>query len=78
MVPSRTDDDLPARRAAELRAELEHHNYRYFVLDDPQVPDAEYDRLLRELRDLENAHPSLVTADSPTQRVGGVAADEFA
>ena len=78
MVPSRTADDLPARRAAELRAELEHHNYRYFVLDDPQVPDAEYDRLLRELRDLESAHPSLVTADSPTQRVGGVAADEFA
>jgi len=77
-VPSRTADDLPARRAAELRAELEHHNYRYFVLDDPQVPDAEYDRLLRELRDLESAHPSLVTADSPTQRVGGVAADEFA
>jgi DNA ligase (NAD+) len=78
VVPSRTADDLPARRAAELRAELEHHNYRYFVLDDPQVPDAEYDRLLRELRDLESAHPSLVTADSPTQRVGGVAADEFA
>jgi DNA ligase (NAD+) len=78
VVPSRTADDLPARRAAELRAALEHHNYRYFVLDDPQVPDAEYDRLLRELRDLESAHPSLVTADSPTQRVGGAAADEFA
>ena len=78
MVPSRTADDISARRAAELRAELEHHNYRYFVLDDPQVPDAEYDRLLRELRDLESAHPSLVTADSPTQRVGGAAADEFA
>ena len=71
MVPARTTDDLPSRRAAELRAELEHHNYRYFVLDDPQVPDAEYDRLLRELCDLERAHPSLVTLDSPTQRVGG-------
>ena len=78
MVPARTTDDLPPRRAAELRAELEHHNYRYFVLDDPQVPDAEYDRLLRELCELERAHPSLVTLDSPTQRVGGVAADEFA
>jgi len=78
VVPARTTDDLPPRRAAELRAELEHHNYRYFVLDDPEVPDAEYDRLLRELCDLERAHPSLVTLDSPTQRVGGVAADEFA
>jgi DNA ligase (NAD+) len=77
MVPPRTPDDAPAHRAAELRADIEHHNYRYFVLDDPQIPDAEFDRLLRELRDIEAAHPECVTADSPTQRVGGVAADEF-
>jgi DNA ligase (NAD+) len=78
MVPPRTPDDALARRAAGLRAAIEHHNYRYFVLDDPEVPDAEFDRLLRELREIEAAHPEWVTADSPTQRVGGVAADEFA
>lgn len=59
-----------AERVRQLRTEIEHHNYRYFVLDDPEVPDAEYDRLLRELRELEAAHPELVTNDSPTQRVG--------
>ena len=58
-------------RAAELRRELEHHAYRYYVLDDPEIGDDEYDRLLDELRELERAHPSLLTADSPTQRVGG-------
>jgi DNA ligase (NAD+) len=78
MVPSRTPDDVLERRAAELRAAIEHHNYRYFVLDDPQVPDAEFDLLLRELREIEAVHPEWVTADSPTQRVGGAAADEFA
>jgi DNA ligase (NAD+) len=67
-----------ARRAAELRRQIEHHNYRYYVLDDPEVSDARYDALLRELRDLEVAHPELATADSPTQRVGGIASREFA
>ena len=61
----------PAARAAELRAELKEHDYRYYVLDDPSVPDAEYDRLMRELRALEAAHPQLVVPDSPTQRVSG-------
>lgn len=67
----------PAQRAAELRRSIEYHNYRYHVLDDPELPDAEFDRLLVELRQLEAQHPELVTADSPTQRVGGVPSDEF-
>lgn len=54
----------------ELRADINQHNYRYYVLDDPSVPDAEYDRLLRQLQQLEAANPSLISADSPTQRVG--------
>jgi DNA ligase (NAD+) len=66
------------KRAERLRREIEHHNHRYYVLDDPEISDAEYDRLMRELVDLEAAHPELVTPDSPTQRVGGKPADEFA
>ncbi|MBM4213715.1 MAG: NAD-dependent DNA ligase LigA, partial [Gammaproteobacteria bacterium] len=66
------------RRAAQLRRDIEYHNYRYYILDDPQIPDAEWDRLLQELRALEAAHPELVTADSPTQRVGAAPLDEFA
>ena len=58
-------------RAAELRTLLHHHAHRYYVLDDPEVPDAEYDRLFRELQAIEAAHPALLTPDSPTQRVGG-------
>lgn len=58
-------------RAASLHQQLTHHNHRYYVLDDPEIPDAEYDRLLRELQDLEAAYPALATPDSPTQRVGG-------
>ncbi len=57
-------------RSRELRELINHHNYRYYVLDDPEIPDAAYDRLLRELEDLENAFPGLVTPESPTQRVG--------
>ncbi|RJT15594.1 NAD-dependent DNA ligase LigA [Rahnella inusitata] len=60
-----------------LRAQLRHHEYQYHVLDAPEVPDAEYDRLMRELRELETAHPDLVTADSPTQRVGAAPLSEF-
>lgn len=58
------------KRVAELRATLDNYNYQYYVLDNPTVPDAEYDRLLRELQQLESEHPELVSADSPTQRVG--------
>ncbi|MBV8852403.1 MAG: NAD-dependent DNA ligase LigA, partial [Sinobacteraceae bacterium] len=59
------------RRIAELRQQLSHHDYRYYVLDDPEIPDAEYDRLMLELRALEGEYPDLVTPDSPTQRVAG-------
>ena len=65
-------------RAAQLRAGVEYHNYRYYVLDDPTVSDGEYDRLMRELRELEDEHPELVTPDSPTQRVGAAPAEGFA
>jgi DNA ligase (NAD+) len=65
------------KRADELRRQLADLNYRYYVLDDPAVPDAEYDRLMQELRALERAHPEIVTPDSPTQRVSGEAAAQF-
>ena len=64
-----------AERAAELRALLHRHAHRYHVLDDPQVPDAEYDRLFHELQAIEDAHPELRTQDSPTQRVLGAVLD---
>jgi DNA ligase (NAD+) len=67
----------PAERAAELRREIEHHNYRYYVLDDPELGDDAYDALLNELRDIEAAHPDLLTPDSPTQRVGATPLDKF-
>jgi DNA ligase (NAD+) len=57
----------PAKRAAELRRELEHHNRRYYVLDDPEIGDDAYDALLDELRALEAEHPDLRTPDSPTR-----------
>jgi DNA ligase (NAD+) len=65
------------RRASALRQAIAEHNYRYYVLDAPSVSDAEYDRLFRELQALEQQFPSLVTADSPTQRVGGEVAADF-
>ncbi len=60
-----------AARAQQLREQLEHHAYRYYVLDDPEIGDDAYDRLLDELRAIEREHPELLTADSPTRRVGG-------
>ena len=68
----------PADRAAVLRTQLQYHGHCYHVLDDPEVPDAEYDRLFRELQALEIEHPALQTADSPTVRVGGRVLDGFA
>ncbi len=65
------------KRVAELREQVSHHNYRYHVLDDPEVSDAEYDRLFDELERLEDEHPQLVTPDSPTQRVGAAPSDRF-
>ena len=62
------------QRVADLRSEINHHNHRYYVLDDPVVGDAEYDTLMRELRRLEEEYPELVTAGSPTQRVGAAPA----
>ncbi len=64
-------------RAGVLREAIELHNYRYYVLDAPEIPDAEYDRLFRELQQLELQYPELLTADSPTQRVGGAPLPEF-
>ena len=61
----------------ELRRQINHHNYLYFVLDAPEVSDAEYDRLMRRLIELEQQHPELITSDSPTQRVGAEPLDAF-
>ncbi|PAU64715.1 DNA ligase (NAD(+)) LigA [Pseudomonas sp. PIC25] len=72
-----TDAQTAAERIAALRSEIEQHNYRYYVLDEPSVPDAEYDRLFNELKALESEHPELVTPESPTQRVGGEALSAF-
>jgi DNA ligase (NAD+) len=65
------------QRSRELRTQLEYHNHRYYVLDDPEISDSEYDDLLNELRDLEAEHPELLTPDSPTQRVGAQPLDKF-
>ncbi|WP_339079090.1 NAD-dependent DNA ligase LigA [Pseudomonas sp. TMP9] len=72
-----TDTSLAAPRILQLRAELDGHNHRYHVLDEPSVPDAEYDRLFHELKALEAQHPELITAESPTQRVGSLALSAF-
>jgi len=72
------DSARPRQRIERLRAEIERHNYRYHVLDDPEVPDAEYDRLMAELRALEQRHPEFVVPESPTQRVGAAPVSEFA
>ena len=70
--------DQVQERLEELRREIRHHDYRYYALDDPEVTDAQYDALFRELRELEEKHPDLVTEDSPTQRVGGQPSGQFA
>ena len=70
-------DHDPSARAAELREQLQREAHRYYVLDDPQIPDAEYDRLFQELQAIEAAHPELLTPDSPTQRVIGKVLDGF-
>ena len=61
-----------------LRDKIRYHEHRYYVLDDPEISDAEFDKLMDELIGLEAAHPELVTPDSPTQRVGGKPSEEFA
>jgi len=74
---SRPKAESAEQRMRRLRKEIAEHNHRYYVLNDPSVPDAEYDRLMRELESLEQAHPELVDPDSPTQRVGARAAEGF-
>ena len=64
-------------RLEELRRQLHYHNHRYYVLDDPEISDAQYDRLLRELEELESRYPDLITPDSPTQRVGARPLEKF-
>ncbi|WP_089962682.1 NAD-dependent DNA ligase LigA [Limnohabitans sp. 2KL-3] len=73
----RSDTVSPQLRAQQLRDLLHHHAHAYYTLDAPELPDAEYDRLFRELQALEATHPELLTADSPTQRVGGAVLDAF-
>src|SRR2546422_11421735 len=66
------------RRIEQLRRGIEHHSFHYYVLDSPEISDGEYDRLVRELRALEESFPDLVTPDSPTQRGGAAPSDAFA
>ncbi|HEY9049944.1 MAG TPA: NAD-dependent DNA ligase LigA [Gammaproteobacteria bacterium] len=73
-----TSKQQAATKIEQLRQQLNHHNYQYYVLDAPEVPDAEYDRLYRELQSLEKQFPELITTDSPTQRVGDVPLSSFA
>jgi DNA ligase (NAD+) len=75
---SPVDLQIAATRAQQLRALLALHAHQYYVLDAPQLPDAEYDRLFQELQSLEAAYPELLTADSPTQRVLGQVLEGFA
>src|SRR5690625_7363911 len=71
-----TDADSRSR-IEQLRKQLEDHNHRYYVLEDPKISDAQYDRLLRELERLESEHPEWITPDSPSQRVGAPPASGF-
>jgi len=71
------DPEKAQNRIQELRAEINHHNYRYYVLDSPEISDAEYDALMRELRQLETQYPQFLTPDSPTQRVGAEPLEAF-
>jgi DNA ligase (NAD+) len=75
-MATRTQKDVQ-QRLDELREQVDHHLYRYHVLDDPEVSDAEYDRLYDELQALESEHPDLITPDSPTQRVGAPPSERF-
>src|SRR5213082_3812631 len=75
-MATRTQKDVQ-QRLDELREQVNHHLYRYHVLDEPEVSDAEYDRLFDELKALEEEHPDLITPDSPTQRVGAPPSERF-
>jgi DNA ligase (NAD+) len=80
MSKAKHENSVPkqlAQRAMALREQIDYHNYRYYVLDDPEIPDAEFDKLFRELQQLEQDYPALITSDSPTQRVGAAPLTEF-
>src|SRR5256714_15280783 len=66
------------REIEALRDQIRHHEHRYYVLDDPEISDADFDLLMQQLKNLEAAHPELITSDSPTQRVGGKPGEGFA
>jgi DNA ligase (NAD+) len=74
MVPSNKD---PEKKIESLREKIRHHEYLYYVIDNPEISDAEFDKLMRQLKDLEAEHPALITPDSPTQRVGGKPREGF-
>jgi DNA ligase (NAD+) len=74
MVSSKKDDD---KKIESLREKIRHHEYLYYVVDNPELSDGDFDKLMRQLKDLEAAHPDLITADSPTQRVGGKPREGF-
>src|SRR5712691_3140987 len=76
-MTAQVDIDRVASRIAELRQKIEYHNYLYHVKDTPEISDSEYDRMFRELLELETAHPELASPDSPTQRVGGEPLERF-
>src|SRR5882762_5509586 len=76
-MATRKDSDKAVAEAEPLRDEIDRHNYRYHVLDDPEISDAEYDKLMRRLEALEQANPELATPDSPTQRVGAAPSERF-
>ena len=71
------EQDRIRQRIEELCALINHHNYRYYVLDSPEISDAEYDELMQELKQLEAEHPDLITTNSPTQRVGAAPLEAF-
>ncbi|MGZ4790033.1 MAG: NAD-dependent DNA ligase LigA [Terriglobales bacterium] len=76
-MPAKTKSDSVQQQIEVLREKIRHHEYRYYVLDDPEISDAEFDLLMRELKKLEAEHPELITPDSPTQRVGGKPREGF-
>lgn len=78
MSTTAASSESVATEIAQLRAEIQRHNYHYYALDAPEIPDAEYDRLLRRLQELEAAHPQYIIPESPTQRVGAAPQSEFA
>ncbi len=72
-----TPSAVTRKKLESLKDQIRYHNHRYHVLDDPEIPDAEYDRLVRQLQALEKENPELITADSPTQRVGDAPISAF-